>query len=708
MKRFGGIFGGKAGSSSASRSLTALDEPAALQEAMAAASHIMNDEVERAETELAKGTSPFHKLGRATTVFLRATLGFEKEIMEQASARLAEAEDSASEHQRRAIRDPSTAHQSAIYPTGAEYALCHAESQLMSAVVAVLNESLTESLRGFYNLRKAFATLNEISEAEKRYLQAQGKSYASSVASAAPSTGSRTPAVGSGVLTPDGSGNDEFDDDEDDFVDAQEDAAFESKTATGYQGNLESSDFEKLKLDDARNGGSVPTSTRSSISTPSETAANDADRIDFRTITSDPIDLFIHSGTALCFGLLQLMLSMVPPSFSRLLSILSFRGDREAGLRMLWSASKFKHDINGAMAGLITLGFHNGAIAFCDILDKSSLPEARLKSLLSEMRQLYPKSKLWLLEEARMLTADRELESAVQKLEQGPPSPLKQVEALALFERSLNYMYLHRYEDCAEGFIECVGKNNWSHGLYYYISGACYVELYRIHKASDPAKAEEYAIKADKYLHEVPLHTGKKRFMARQLPFDIFVNRKIAKWDHRAKALDCSFVDAVGVSPVAEMIYFWSGFRRMNDDQLRYALERLAWSEDPKLSSRWEQESVDERAIHTLLKGTCLRFLGQTREAKAMLADGVLAYDAARIKACDHADNWPQPVAHYEIAVCLWQEAGGQGGDKSVLVKCSDELAKVEHWEAFELDARVGMKVATARLTLKKCGVGAP
>ncbi|KAK4547309.1 hypothetical protein LTR36_000964 [Oleoguttula mirabilis] len=688
MKRFGGMFGGKAASSN-SRSLTALDEPAAC-------------------TVLQAQSTNEQGLGRATTFFLRAVLGFEKEIMEQASARLAEAEESAYEHQRRAIRDPSTAHQSAIYPIGAEYALVLAESQLMSAVVAVLNESLTESLRGFYKLRKAFTTLHEISEAEKRYLQAQGKSYASSVASTAASTGSRTPAEGSGVLTPDPLGKDDFDDaDDDDFLDAQE-AAFGSMAATGYEGQPASSDFEKLKFGAAKAGNSAPPSRRSSMSSMSETAANDADRIDFRTITSDPVDLFIHSGTALCFGLLQLMLSMVPPSFSKVLSILSFRGDRAAGIRMLWSATKFKHDINGAMAGLITLGFHNGAMAFNDILSKTDLPEARLKNLLSEMRQLYPKSKLWVLEEARMLGADRQLESAVQKLEQGPPSPLKQVEALALFEKSLSYMYLHRYEDCAKGFIECVGKNNWSHGLYYYISGACYVELYRMCKGSDPAKAAEYAAMADKYLHEVPAHTGKKRFMARQLPFDIFVNRKIAKWNHRAKTLDCAFVDAVGVSPVEEMTYFWSGFKRMNDDQLRYALKRIAWSEDLSLNPRWEQEAVDEKALQALLKGTCLRFLGQIPEAKATLTTDVLAYDMVQIKACDHADNWPQPVAHYEKAVCFWQEAGGRGGDKATLEKCSAELALVEHWEAFELDTRVGMKVATARLTLKKSGVALP
>ncbi|CAK4034472.1 Hypothetical predicted protein [Lecanosticta acicola] len=692
MKRMGGWFSTSSKSSlGPSRSLTALDEPHALEEMLRAASLIMNDEVDLAETELSKGNSPFHKLGSSTLLFLRATLGFEKEIMEQAGVRLADTEESASEHHRRAIRSPSAAHQSKIYPIGAEFALVNAESQLMSAVIAVLSESLTESLRGFYKLRKAFGTLQEIVEAENRYLEKYKSSSKSSLATSSTRTNDEPP--------PDRAGDK---DDDLDFKDAEEGLS-EQPTPIDYQGHLDLPDVSKIQIqksEDVKAHSNGESAQDFGNGESAESAAQAEDELDFKKLTSDPIDLYIHSGTALCYGLLQLMISMIPPAFSKLLSILSFRGDRETGLRLLWRATSFKANINGAMAALLVLGYHNAAVALCDIHSREALPEARLHALLTDMRSLYPKSAMWVLQESGMSCAQRKLERSLDILTNNPTqSPLKQVEALRVFETSLVCMFLHRYQECADSFLKCIKLNNWSHGLYYYIAGCCHVELYRSCQDSDPEKATEHKESATAILGKVTAHTGKKRLMARQLPLDVFINRKIAKWTHRAKTRNCDLIDAVGVSPIEEMIYFWSGFKRMSEDQLQASLQRLSSSSPSPISS---SEPADELAIAALLRATCLRGLGRISEAQDLLREGVLCYEWHQIKACDHADNWPTPVAYYELSVCAWHQAGGQDGDRDLLEKASENLRVVEKWESFDLDARIGLKLTTARETLSR------
>jgi hypothetical protein len=614
------------------------------------------------------------------------------------------------------IIDPSTAHQSAIYPIGSEYALCHAESQLMGAVVAVLNESLTESLRGFYKLRKAFGTLYEISEAERRYIEAKGisaKAGRSKTSVATFDTGTTLAASeSSGTRTPKDARHLDDDDDSDlEFEDAKE--TYSDQPTAAYQGHLESLDMSKLDIKDKATalpqGNATDYKAPGGVNAPSAGAAAQSDNdVDFRDVSTDEIDLFIHSGTALCYGLLQLLLSIVPPTFAKLLSLFSFKGDRTNGLRLLWSATRFKTNINGGMASLITLGFHNGAIAFCDILSADAIPRERLSNLLKEMRQLYPKSKLWLLEEARELSADHRLQEAVDlTAPSDTPSPLKQVEALRTFERSLNLMYLHRYEDCAISFLKCIELNNWSHGLYYYIAGACYVELYRQSPGNETQRAK-HALRAEELLKTVPKHTGKKRFMARQLPFDVFITRKISKWTARSEQRGCSLIEAIGVSPLEEMIYFWSGYRRMAAPQLQDSLAALARSPNAAgTASTDHAEPQDEQAIASLLTATINRFLGDLPSAASSLTP-LLTLTPANLRSAGgvHADTWPVPVAHYERAVVYWEEAGHERGDRALLEKCSDELRAVETAEAFDLDARVGLKVTTGRETLRRIGVG--
>ncbi|KAI9839972.1 MAG: hypothetical protein M1819_000164 [Sarea resinae] len=745
MLRMGSWLQSKPRIASSTQSLTSLEEPQSLEDAMRSVMHIMNDDVEAAEAGLMKGHSTFHKLGMGVVAFIKATLGFEREIMKEASDRLGEAEVASSNDERHAQRDPASNH-STIYAPGTVFALCHAESQLMNAVVAVMTESLTESIKGFYKLRKAYITLQRILDSEESYLKERStvsidSARTVSSASLQSSKSKQTveppmepPAASSNdsLLPPysstdasvvndaqsrknesNGSGNNEIDD----FYDADE-THDGLRTPATYTGHIETNPvIEKLNdlsLQDQMAAQDFAESQSTSSRPPTETATLNGSSAQEEDAWGklNPIEAFTHSGANFCFGMLLVMMSMIPPAFGKLLYIIGFKGDRERGLRMIWEASKYQN-IHGALAALVILTFYNGLIGFADILpdgDQDELegyPRERLEALLAEMRRQYPKSYLWLLEDARMEAANGNLEKGVELLSGETQSPLKQVEALAMFEKSLDAMYLHRYELCADSFLKCIELNSWSHALYYYIAGAAHVELYRRFMTSDPKLAQKHAAKAEELLHEVPKHTGKKRFMARQLPFDIFVYRKLQKWEARASEWKVPLVDAVGVSPIEEMIYLWNGFKRMRPTHLEDSLAALAWSSSPS-NANWSREELDEHATLALLRAVTLRNLGRFDEARDVLQKEILCHDRAAFKG-PLKEDWTCPTAHYEMAVAYWLERDGSRGegDQEKVAKCAEWLDKAARWESYELDARIGMKIVTAQDTLRKYNASA-
>lgn len=216
-----------------------------LQDAMAAASKILNDDVEGAEAQLRARSSSFHSLGLGIALFMRSILGFEKDIMAEASLQLADCEARAWADMKKAqkladgggggggwfrgVASSGAGHVSGhgceIYPPGTEFQLLNAQAQLMGAVVAVMNESLTEAIKGFYKLRKAFVALDAILEAEAKVLPA----VQSNGAAKSPVQEQETSAE---EHKPSDSDSDL------EFVDAAEDTQ-QSPTPVSYAGNLE-------------------------------------------------------------------------------------------------------------------------------------------------------------------------------------------------------------------------------------------------------------------------------------------------------------------------------------------------------------------------------------------------------------------------------------------------------------------------------------
>lgn len=260
--------------------------------------------------------------------------------------------------------------------------------------------------------------------------------------------------------------------------------------------------------------------------------------------------------------------------------------------------------------------------------------------------------------------------------------------------------------------MKCADLNSWSRSLYYYIAGTCHISLYRELAATDPKKADEHAQTAVNLLHKAPKFAGTKKFMARQLPFDLFVVRKIAKWEARAKEWNVPLVDAVGVDPVEEMIFLWNGHSRMTQAQLEESMARLSWSESDA-NRTWAREGAEEKGIYQLLRAAVLRSMRRHEEAKEIIQTSIFTLDRSTFKG-RHKDDWVYPVAHFEMAANLWMERptyiAQHGGptsqkqkpddsehpEKELVRECKENLQKAAHWESYEQEARFGLKVTAA------------
>jgi hypothetical protein len=292
----------------------------------------MNDDMELAEEELLKGNSAFHKLGLGLVAFMRAVLSFEKDMLADAQKKLSEAETSATEAYERSRRS-SFPSNSAIYRSGTEYLLCQAQVQLMSAAIGMLNESMGDKFGSLMKISNAYGTLDKILEQEMQYLD--------SIEAKEPKVEEKP--------------KNEVDGSDDEFVVVAEEAS-------------EIPELEaKLEIQKSDQGPDP-------------------------SLFPGTLDGFIHASSNMCFGMLQLMLTMMPPVVARAASWFGFKGDRERGISLLWQASKFGN-LNGAFAGLVLLGFYNGFIGFCDILPpdgSKEFPKAKCEALIREFRAKYP------------------------------------------------------------------------------------------------------------------------------------------------------------------------------------------------------------------------------------------------------------------------------------------------------------------------------
>lgn len=590
-----------------------------LDDAMKHMSLIMNDDMEGAAAGLLRGDSCFHSLGAAVTLFMRGMIGAEKAVMAEAAAKLAECEARATADTITIQRHAHAFGDRRLFPPGTEYDLVRAQVQLMSAILSVMQESIVEAMRGFYKLRKAFVLLDAIVAIETKAIESRGKSTISTSTVATDAKPGQEPELK--VVDGDTESTDSVV-----FVDTNNDAPDTSESSSAAT----TPDSRQDSCPDME-APVAALSTRLTSST-----LTDDSQLDL----SDPLDEYIHSGTNQYFGLLLLILSLVPPAFSRILAVVGFRGDRAKGVRLLWRSSA-SDNVHSTLAGMMLLGYYNGLLGTVDIVPRDAdydddaecvgPPREKMTRMLDRMRAQYPKSQLWKIERARQLASQHKMEEALELMTTGPKSKMKQLAALEDFELAMYAMVAQDWTLMRDTFKRCQDSSDWSPAMFSYLSGCANLEIYRdaVQRGAGAEETARLRAETEEYLRKAPKMAGRKRLMAKQLPFETFLLHKVARWEDRAKRLHIELADVIGVSPAHEMAYVWGGHKRMSGKDIELATANLSWERctaNPRALESIKSET-DELGVWALHNAVMLRIDGKLEDSRKLLEDKIMSKD---------------------------------------------------------------------------------
>lgn len=623
--------------------MKAIEEASELERALGTMDLVMDGQIDKANEVLANMDSMYGYIARGVLHFIEATTSFEQDAIQRAIHTLSFASDVAGQYLNESQRSGL---KFSKFRAGAECELVQIETGLMCAVAMLVTESKIDTIKALYKLRKTYLALEEL----RKHMEAQKDAK------------QPVPEI--------------FDDLPDKL-----------KNYRTLRKNRFKSYDKTLELD------VYPETT---------------------------FDEYLVSGVKACDGLIQLIISMVPPNFAKvILNVLGFKGNREVALQMLWTALQDFTNIHSSLALLALLQFFDGPLQYRDLtlpreeedeiskkyetaadLDTKTTnvmtpadlraTKVKLTKALQRTRKYYPHGVLWLLQDGRMVAKD-DLVKGVEILESKEcgPNQMRQVEGLLVFDRTNMLLSLHRLKESTDSFVELMDLSTWSHALYLYMAGACQLEIYR--NSPETAEGMESKERAGEFLYEARRAIGKKKFLARTMPFDQFVVRKVETIEKRAKALNLHIADAVGTSLLYEAMYFWGGHSRMPQDLVAKSIKALDYSRHGKF-----EEPESEIFTRKLMTAIYMRYNQQAEEGAELLDEilpSVVTISPGTIQYHLQKEPWAGPVAIYEKAIYEWAIKGS-----SAHKKVRYWLKVAEDWEGdYELSTRINMRITAAK-----------
>ncbi|XP_033640932.1 tetratricopeptide repeat protein 39C-like isoform X1 [Asterias rubens] len=366
----------------------------------------------------------------------------------------------------------------------------------------------------------------------------------------------------------------------------------------------------------------------------------------------------LFGGVTFGYGLLQLCISMMPPSLLKVVNLLGFRGNRDFGLRCL-QLSSHSQDMKAPLAMLSLLWYHTVVRPFFGLDDhniQTCIKEA--ESILKEGEAQYSKSALVMFYQGRVQKLQRNIDKALETYNTALEAARDQreIQLICVYEIGWCNLMMVNWEESMLSFARMKEESKWSKCYYAYLTAVCQGALGQVETAQEIFK-------------EVP-ELAKKKSSSQQM--EAFLIRKAHKFKKTMPTSKQCIVMAI------EVLYLWRALPNCSPDCLNTMLKECESNQDQNL-----------KAVTCLLKGALNKHLGNKDIAIQCFEDAIV-YGAGK-----HQESFAAPHACVEVGSLLVSKPMTIGRGKALLNRAKDQ------YKDYDFENRLHMRIHAALQRLK-------
>ncbi|XP_051940433.1 tetratricopeptide repeat protein 39B-like isoform X4 [Hippocampus zosterae] len=374
--------------------------------------------------------------------------------------------------------------------------------------------------------------------------------------------------------------------------------------------------------------------------------------------------IHFKGGVSMGIGSFNLMLSLLPARILKMMEFLGFSGDRELGLSEL-RAGASSDSLRSILSTLTLLMFH---LYISVILGSGDVDLTEAEALLEPYAKRFPNGALMLFYVARIALLKGNITFAQEKFQAciAAQQEWRQIHHLCYWE----LMWAHSFEQNwreAYHYADLLCKESkWSQAVYVFQKASILSML----PDEEVKKMGENVVDLFREVDGLRL-----KLAGKSIPTEKFVAKKAQRY--------VSPKPVKLVVPALEMMYVWNGFtivgkRADLTENILATLDRA--EEELKYNSNPSDYHLDDQCVVQLLKGLCLRQLGQLDQAEVCF-NRVLSSESD----LKHS-NYLVPFTMYEMGL-LYKQRGDI--EKAI---CVLESAKMDYKE-YSMESRLHFRI---------------